>query len=258
MRANGNRRYMMSKLKTIIKYGYLYNWYATQGTGNNSITSSDDWSVPANTDVSTLQSYLIANGFNYDSTTVGDKTAKSLADSLIWWYSSSVTGSIGNSDYPTKRNLSGFSGRGSGYRAQDGNFHPIQLFMYIWTKSCFNNNNLLPYSWQLSYLTTSMSLDWYSNYVKVGQSIRLFRSATLSEQLQLDGSSCTAYVGNDGLSYPTVKIGTQIWLACNLAETKFRGGTDIPNVTDNTAWSNSTTSVRCAYDNIEENVKIRQ
>ena len=53
----------------------------------------------------------------------------------------------------------------------------------------------------------------------------------------------------DNNNYPVVEIGTQIWMAENLKTIKYRDGTVIPNVTDNTAWSNLTTGAYCDYDN---------
>ena len=64
----------------------------------------------------------------------------------------------------------------------------------------------------------------------------------------------TNYVGNDGKVYRIVQIGTQYWLADNLAETKYRDGSPIPVVTDNTAWAALTTGARCAYNNDDSNM----
>ena len=53
----------------------------------------------------------------------------------------------------------------------------------------------------------------------------------------------------DGNHYETVLIGYQIWMAENLATTKYDDGTDIPLVTDNSAWAALTTPGYCWYDN---------
>jgi len=53
----------------------------------------------------------------------------------------------------------------------------------------------------------------------------------------------------DGNSYTTVTIGSQVWMVENLKTTKYRNGDPIPNVTDNTQWSNLTTGAYCNYNN---------
>lgn len=53
----------------------------------------------------------------------------------------------------------------------------------------------------------------------------------------------------DGNAYNTVTIGTQIWMKENLKTTRFRDGTAIPNITDNTEWTNQTTGAYCWYNN---------
>ena len=63
----------------------------------------------------------------------------------------------------------------------------------------------------------------------------------------------TSYTGNDGKVYRVVTIGTQTWLADNLAETKFRNGDTISEVTDNATWAALTTGARCVYNNDESN-----
>lgn len=57
----------------------------------------------------------------------------------------------------------------------------------------------------------------------------------------------------DGNVYHAVTIGTQVWMVENLKTTKYRDGTSIPNVTDNTAWVNLTTGAYCDYNNTPSN-----
>jgi len=53
----------------------------------------------------------------------------------------------------------------------------------------------------------------------------------------------------EGQTYSTVLIGSQCWFSENLKTTTYSNGTPIPNVTDNTAWSNLTTGAYAWYNN---------
>lgn len=54
---------------------------------------------------------------------------------------------------------------------------------------------------------------------------------------------------HDENRYPSVTIGTQEWMAINLATTKFRNGDPIPLVTDDDSWFNLNTAAACYYRN---------
>ena len=57
----------------------------------------------------------------------------------------------------------------------------------------------------------------------------------------------------DGNIYETVQIGNQVWMAENLRVTHYRDGTAITNITDEAAWSDSSTEAYCYYDNNSSN-----
>jgi uncharacterized protein (TIGR02145 family) len=101
-----------------IVYGRLYTWYAITDPRGVCPTG---WHVPSNDEWLELQTYLIDNGFNYDGTITENKIAKAMA-ALTSWNSSTYEGSAGNTDYPGKRNASGFSGLAAGIRFADGEF----------------------------------------------------------------------------------------------------------------------------------------
>ena len=66
-------------------------------------------------------------------------------------------------------------------------------------------------------------------------------------------NGATQVTDADGNIYNIITIGTQFWLKENLKTTKYNDGTAIPNVTDNTAWSTTTTGAYCDYANTPAN-----
>ncbi|MEN6361028.1 MAG: fibrobacter succinogenes major paralogous domain-containing protein [Bacteroidales bacterium] len=109
-------------------YGALYNWF----TVNTNKLAPTGWHVPTDAEWTTLENYLIANGFNYDGTTTGNKIAKSMAATSIW--STSInTGTIGHD--LTKNNSSGFTGFPGGFRTFNGAFGDVSYGGYWWSST---------------------------------------------------------------------------------------------------------------------------
>jgi uncharacterized protein (TIGR02145 family) len=229
-----------------INYGLLYNWYAATDVRN--ISSSDDWDVPSYTDFKVLADYLGAGGdYLFDPpNNVGGK----LKETGTTYWNSPNTGAT---------NEVGFNGRGGGIREilMTAMFFNIKEGLLLWNKEedlGFNAYALLSYiNYDNNSLFTSKDLVSMGNYISAtkrnGLSVRLLRNSTT-----LSHGETGIYIGNDGKTYPTICIGTQEWLADNLAETKYRNGDSIPEVTDNTAWAGLTTGALCAYNNDWNNV----
>ncbi|UCE19174.1 MAG: hypothetical protein JSV84_02165 [Gemmatimonadota bacterium] len=66
----------------------------------------------------------------------------------------------------------------------------------------------------------------------------------------------TDCIDRDGITYQTVMIGDQCWMAENLKVTHYRNGDPIPNVTVDTEWANLTSGAYCDYDNNADNVSV--
>lgn len=60
----------------------------------------------------------------------------------------------------------------------------------------------------------------------------------------------------DSNIYHSVAIGTQVWMVENLKVVHYSNGDPIPNVTDNTEWSNLKTGAYCDYNNTPDSSKI--
>jgi uncharacterized protein (TIGR02145 family) len=60
----------------------------------------------------------------------------------------------------------------------------------------------------------------------------------------------------DGNVYPTITIGTQVWMAENLKVTHYRSGDSIVNVTDPVVWNGLATGAYCEYGNNVSNVAV--
>ena len=226
---------------TAVKYGLLYNWYAATDARN--ITSSNDWIVPTSTNWNTLITYLGGSGV------AGGKLKET---GLTHW----VTPNTGAT------NEVNYNGRGAGVRSYLGAFSEIGLYLWL-TNYNFQLLTAFPVVLRNNNDDFNNGINDNENKKRNGVSIRIFRTATTEEQALADGTACTPYTGNDGKNYRTVKIGTQVWIADNLCETKFRNGDWIPGFDggvytpfSNAAWAALTTGALCAYNNDWSNVLI--
>ena len=77
----------------------------------------------------------LINGFNYDGTTTGNKYSKSLASGTGWNFYP-TEGAAGNTDYPSKRNATGFTALPGGVRDANAKlFGSIGNFAIWWSAS---------------------------------------------------------------------------------------------------------------------------
>ncbi len=111
-------------------YGAIYNWYAA----SSGKLAPIGWHIATDAEWTVMENYLSANGYNWDGTTSGNKLAKALG-ATTGWAQSPVEGSVGNTDYPTKRNLTGFSALPGGFRNQSGAFSNLGSWGYWWCSS---------------------------------------------------------------------------------------------------------------------------
>jgi uncharacterized protein (TIGR02145 family) len=117
---------------SIKKYGALYNWYVV----NTKKLAPKGWHVPTDAEWTTLENYLIANGYNWDGTTTDNKIAKSMAAKTDWGSRYTAAGTIGND--LIKNNKSGFSALPGGIRGESGSgsiFFNIGRGGYWWSVS---------------------------------------------------------------------------------------------------------------------------
>ena len=115
----------------------LYNWYAVMGIHDtdpntpNKEFAPEDWHVPSDTEWTTLEEHLSANGFNFDDA-AGNRIAKAMA-SISGWNSSTYTGVIGNDQ--SLNNNSGFNAFPEGIRTGNGAFANMNSYANFWSLS---------------------------------------------------------------------------------------------------------------------------
>lgn len=216
----GHNIYIPSSLLTAIHFGLLYNAYAVNDARN---VANTGWRVSLRADWQTLETYCGG------ASVAGGKLK--IVDSNYW--DSPNTGAT---------NEYGFNAKGCGVRRES--FQQIQQTDKPWCEYLFTGRNR---EQQIFYNSAATVLA--SANAEYGQSIRLIKESTA-----LSHGETSTYTGNDGREYPTICIGNQEWLAQPVAETKYRNGDSIPEVTDQATWDALTSGALCAYDNDLSNV----
>jgi uncharacterized protein (TIGR02145 family) len=115
-----------------------------------------------------MENYLIANGYNYDGTTTGNKIGKSVA-ATIDWMTSTNTGAIGND--LSSNNSSGFTALPAGRRYLSGTFQGFGYTCVFWTATEYDDSD----AWKrrLDNIYVDVYRNW--NLKIVGSSVRCIR-----------------------------------------------------------------------------------
>ena len=154
----------------------LYNWYAVMGIHDNDPNTPNKefapagWHVPSDAEWTTLEDYLIANGYNYDGTTTVNKIAKAMA-STTGWNSSTTTGAVGNDQ--SLNNSSGFNAFPEGFRFYYGSFNDEGSNVGFWSSTGAGANSNSARSRNLDYNSSFLTL--YINSERNGLSVRFVR-----------------------------------------------------------------------------------
>lgn len=198
-----------------VRYGFLYNFPTVLDARG---ILADGYHIPDLTELTTLRNYL------------GGATVAGLKMKAV--------GFGGD-------NSSGLNMLGSGQRLGDGSFAGRLDMAYYWLSNTDANRIF-------TLIRTADFCGGSNTAANYGHSIRGIKDSLTAEELALpDFTEASPYIGNDGRSYKTIKIGTQIWIGESLAETEFRDGSPIPEVTDNAEWGATLSAARCSYSNDE-------
>lgn len=208
---------------TEVTYGALYNWYAATDARN---ICSAGWHVPTEAELIVFYTFL-------DIALAGGK-CKEIG--FTYWFSPN-TGATNEVD---------FNGRGSGLRIYNTGIYSNMLSTgNWWIVTPHPSDPNMAYTFNFS-RNNALLNNTSNGQKKEGMALRPVKDSTT-----LTHGQTGTYTGNDGKVYRTICIGTQEWLADNLAETKYRNGDDIPIVTDNASWAALVTGAMCYYDNDE-------
>ncbi len=215
---------------TVRDYGYFYNVYSVADSRG---IANDGWRLPNAQDLNVLVTHLMSLEYSLS------ESIDSLRETgIVYW-----------TDPNTATNSAGFSARGIGMRMNskgltmyDG-FGEIAVFWLNGSSAgLFDAVAMESSSYSLMGEADVSMLD----FLKPGFSIRLIKDSPAGP------GDPGVYTGNDGKTYQTVVIGDQVWLAENLAETKYSNGDEISTAFSDSEWASVSSGARCLYNYYEE------
>ncbi len=237
----------------VAAYGKLYNWYAVNDSRG---LCPEGWHVPGDVDWTQLVNYVASQGFPNGNVTNGAGNALKSCRQV-----NSPLEGCNTFEHPRWNSHSthygfdefGFSALPGGRRYPAGSFSHLGTRGRWWSSTEHSS----PTAWGRSMVLDDGVVAPYGGNKALGFSLRCVRDATAGEESSghgdfiLEGElQAEGYTGNDGKKYHTVRIGTQVWTVENLAETKYRDGSDIPEIRDGEDWEDAgenETGARCSY-----------
>ena len=175
----------------VATYGYLYDWQ----TAKNACPAG--WHLPSDAEWSTLINY------------VGAYAGMKLKSSTGWYNNGN-----GTDDY-------GFAAFPGGWRGYDGQFYPTVSTGYWWTSTASQTASTIQIAtfwiWEANYFNSTM--DKLESMIDDAHSVRCVRDDSTLKEKVIDKPIIkgTFTDPRDSKIYKTVKIGTQTWMAENLA-----------------------------------------
>ena len=185
----------------------FYNWYAVMGIHDtdpntpNKEFAPEGWHVPSDAEWTTLEEYLIANGYNCDGTTTGNKIAKAMASTTTGWNVVTDDGAPGH--YQSLNNSSGFNAFPEGVRYDNGSFNDEGSSAVFWSSTEQFNAR----AWFRALTNNYINLNRYGDPKQFGFSVRFVRDASTASTK--DYSNSITLYPNPTTSIVTLQGGKQ-------------------------------------------------